>query len=198
MHRGDDWALRVPAGSRVRVSPTAIGVDAPDGRRWFDISWHDADLPPASIAWAWGGKACGPITWDEPKVPVEGTWTSGGLCSIGERRHWAFTVVERHGERLLFTAWIGEHRRLPYEDAWVDFARTALSLRAGAEPLPPVDHADLRGRVREAAALRPGHMPVPGGGLLSGRVSERLVDVWAARLASPPPASFQAATDTTD
>lgn len=191
VHEGAGWAVRVPAGAQVRVEQETVAVDAGDGRRWFDVRWHPATLPPESIAYSWGTTTCTPMMWDQPVEPVPGVWTNGGQCTIGSGRFHALVAIETHGDRHLFTAFLVDHRTLPYEDAWVEYVNTALTLRGGDAPLtPPIDHLALRERVREAAALRPGGMPTPGGGLLSGRVSERIPEVWQARRGSPPPATW--------
>lgn len=186
-HEGAGWALRVPAGARVDVKPGVLTVDAPDGRRWFDVTWRSAQETPEGIAYAWGSQHCTPMMWGQPSTPAPGVWIADGQCTIQDRRFWAFLIVERHEQGALTTTYVAEQRRMPYEDAWVDLLDTALSLRAGGSPLPRLENGDLRARIREAAAEHPGEQPLPGGGLLGGRVSERLIDVWQARLSAPPP-----------
>jgi hypothetical protein len=180
---GSGWALAVPAHADIQVSPGMIRVDAPDGRRWFDIAWTD-DIPGENSAMTWGESNCAPVLWDRGWGD-EHRYAVGGLCGISEHRHWAFLVEERIGSRTLRTTYIGDTQRLPYEDAWVDFARTALTLGPGPAPLTPPKGDQIRAYVRAAGRETPGLSPVPGGGLLSTRVLPQLDSIWKARDAAP-------------
>lgn len=185
-HVGDGWAVRIPAGARVRQEDGRLAVDAPDGRRWFDVSWHDGDREPAVIAHAWAAGTCSPALWDQPSEPVPGTWISGAACTIDGKRFFALVAVDTFGEQRMLTAYVAQDGYVSYENAWLDFVTTALSLKGGSEPLPVPDLAALRSDIREAAVQPAGSLPVPGGGLLSGRIVRALPDFWPARHLAPP------------
>lgn len=185
-HAADGWAVRVPEGARVRQEDGRLAVDAPDGRRWFDVSWHGTDREPAVVAHAWAASTCSPTLWDHPSEPVPGTWLAGAACTIDGKRFFALVAVETFGDRRLLTAYVAQDGYVSYENAWIDFVTTAMSLTAGDEPLPSPDVAALRASIRAAAVQPAGSMPVPGGGLLSGRIVRALPDLWPARHAAPP------------
>lgn len=182
--------MRIPQGARVRHDDGRLSVDAPDGRRWYDVSWHDDDRAPAVVAHAWSAATCSPTMWDEPAEPVPGTWLSGAACTIDGKRFFALVAVETFGERRLLTAYVAQDGYVSYENAWLEFVSTAMSLRGGDAPWPEPDLDALRGIIRQAAAQPAGSMPVPGGGLLSGRIARQLDPLWAARHTAPPPAQL--------
>lgn len=183
---GAGWGLSVPAGAVVERSPGVLKVDAPDGRSWFDVAWTDRAVS-ADTAEAVGRGSCAGILLDQA-WSAGGRLATGGVCEIAERRHWIVVVLERVGDRTLETTFLADAERMPYEDAWVELARTALTL--GAEPLPPADVAAVREAVRAAGHEPAGDLPVPGGGLLATRVAPGLAPVWTARDASPPAGTF--------
>ncbi len=192
-HRGEGWAVTVPEGARVDVRPDGLGVDAPDGRSWFDVRWLDvpANRPPQVLATAWGEERCRPLAWDLPATPLEGLWTAGGFCTIQDRRYWVVAVVERVGERSLLTGFVAERSLVSYEDLWVLALGTALSLGGGAEPVAPLTPDRIRERLREAHegdAIEV--LPVAGGGVFSTKISAAVTDLWTARRSAPPPSRF--------
>lgn len=182
--RGDGWAVMVPVGAVVERTDAMLQVDAPDGRSWFDVAWVDE---PATheTALRWGRGVCAPVLFDRGWTDGR-RYAAGGICEISSRRHWVLVVLEPAGGRTLQTAFLADARRMPYEDAWVAFARTALTLGPGPEPLGAPDVDALRERVRAAGLEEPGPIPVPGGGLLSTRILPQLTDVWTARDGAPP------------
>lgn len=184
---GEGWTLRVLEGSRVRAEEDRLSVDAPDGRRWFDITWLDDTRTPEAIAHAWSATTCSPTMWDVASTPVEDTWFSGAVCVIDDRRFYALVAVETFGNRRLLTTYVAQDGFISYENAWVDFVTTAMSLRTGDSPLPAPDVEALRADIRHAAVQPAGPMPVPGGGLLSGRISREIPEWWSSRHAAPPP-----------
>lgn len=161
------YAVTVERGSRVRHVDGGIAVDAPDGRRWFDVVWGDGD--PQAFADAWGAEACEPVLWDEA---VQGGrwWARGGMCTVKDRRHWALVLVRpAEGGRIVRTTYVADHAFVPYEDAWVDFVGTALTVGVG-DPVGIASPAEVRDHVRSGTAKGTGPWPIPGGGLISTRV----------------------------
>jgi hypothetical protein len=185
VHVGQGWAVGVPAGAKIEVQPDVVRVDSADGTSWFDVRWIDgpADGTAAEI---WARASCTPPVWDEPWISG-GRWTAGGICVIGQHRWWMIHVLEPIGEHTLHTAFLADSKWIAYEDAWVLASHTALGFAGGDHPLAPPDPEDLRTRLRQAAALPPGPMPVAGGGVLSTHVLPLLGDIWAARDRAPPP-----------
>jgi hypothetical protein len=188
IHQGPGWSLRVPAvGAKVEVEPERIGVDARDFSRWFDVRWtfaeDDLSVHPRTIA----ATTCDPAVFDKP-VTTPDSYTVGGLCTRGSRFHWMIARAERHGDRALVFFYVANPDFVAFEDAWVDFARTAATLTGGPTPPEPPPGADLRRRIREAATTTgPSDSPLPGGGVLSTYVIPRLEPLWALRAATRPP-----------
>jgi hypothetical protein len=186
--RQEGLSIAVPAGARVVAEPGTVQVDAADGARWFDLRWVEPPRSPEAEVYEWTRRTCTTVRWDRTATPVPGTTTTGGLCSINDRRHWAFTSIEQRPDGALVTLYVADARRVPFEDAWVDLVLTALSASAGAEPLAPLPRDELRRQIRETAASGGlGEEPVPGGGELSAAVSERLRLIWEARSQRPLP-----------
>lgn len=186
--RGDGYALAVPAGSRVRVEADHIAVDAADGSRWFDARWVTAPDSAQAALTAHTNGQCDSVRWDRVAQPTPETLTISGLCPINTRRHWLLVTQEVHGDRTLVTVYTAAADHLTFEDAWVDFLRTAATLSPGPEPLEAYPPADIRRRLRDVAnAGGIGHDPVPGGGELSPRMSESIPEVWARKIAAGAP-----------
>jgi hypothetical protein len=178
--------FRAVPGSNARLEGGVLSVDAPDGWSWFDAREVDAAGPAMGVAHAWAEGACRPVRWDVPATPIPGVWTSGGTCTIDQRRFWLLVAVEDIGGRRWMTTaqWRLGHKG--YEEAWVSFVGAALSVHDGSGVSEWIPEAELRQRLR---AIPPDdgtrdQLPLPGGGTFSTRVSEVLRDVWAARQAN--------------
>lgn len=191
-YEGEGWAARLPPDARVQAEADRLAVDAPDGTWWFDVQWVETPLVPTIAAMTWGDRACRPIRWDLPAEPVEGVWTSGGTCTIENARYWAMLALEEHGDRTLLTGYLAGYGDVTYEQVWVDFVGSALSVTAGDTPRPALPDEVVRERVRNTRLERPdGVLPVPGGGTFSKLVSQGFAaDVWAPRRDHPLPATF--------
>jgi hypothetical protein len=186
--------LQVQEGSRIRTTEQGIAVDAKDGRRWFDLIWTEG-IPRAAVE-VWAAKSCEAVFWDDPlsaEDPEAGqAWLAmGGMCNISERRHWVIALVRPLGEktefgaeRLQLTAYIADYAFVPYEDAWVHFASTALTAGAG-KPQTTLDFQEIRKRVRVGVAKPTGTTPIPGGGKISTNVHEEMKALYGT-LAPPP------------
>ena len=189
VHRGPGWAMHLPAeGARVTVEPDRIAVDVSDYSRWFDVRWVPATPDLSVHARNLAATTCDPVVFDRPIVE-EDSLTAGGLCTRGNRFQWLITRVERRGERNLLFFYVANPDFVSFEDAWVDFARTAATITSGEDPLPPPDGPPLRARIRAAAAnAGASDSPLPGGGVLSTLVIPDLQAIWTARArsASPP------------
>jgi hypothetical protein len=202
VERGDGWRLSVPEGARVTASASGIEVDAADGLWWFDVQLLRPATPTAPLidASRWADEHCTPARWDLPATPAPGTWTAGGFCTVQDRDHWLIVAVEDRpdGARLL-TALVADRRQVPYEDAWVLFVRSALSLSTTDEPASWLGPEAVRERLRTAqqrasATTTGAELPRPGGGRFSRIVSEVLADeVWRPRTARPLPTTLAAA-----
>lgn len=191
VYSGNGWSMRVPAGAAVVAKPRQVSVDPAAGTSWFDVRWLPNGLPVAQ-ATAWGQEFCRPIQWDTPYTTAGGAWFAGGICTVGYRRHWTMVLVEPRGEQTLLTAYVASFGRVTYEEAWSEFATSALSVTVGAKPAVPM-RADavieaLRGTSRDdlAGAVR----PIPGGGLFSGMAAANLEPLWAAHLTQNVPEAF--------
>lgn len=181
-HVEDGFALRMPEGARVRRTDKGLSVDAADGARWFDVRWVDGTAPPIAPATAWAEERCRPVRFDRARQPVEGTWVVGGTCTIAERRHWILLSIEDRGDRALLTGLTGAFGRIAYEDLWVEFVHTALSVQAGESPAAWMTPEAVREALRTVAPGDPQEeMPVPGGGTFSARVTDNLPGIWADR-----------------
>lgn len=196
VHRGAGWAAQVPPRATVRAEGATLAVDAADGSWWYDVRWSPASPVPQVAAMAWADERCRPMRWDAALVVTDGVWTSGGVCSIGERRFWVLVSVETVGDRMLMTGLMSSFVARGYEDVWVRYLTQALSVAPGEAPVEGLAADELRGRLRQ---INPDdgsrdQLPLPGGGTFTARVNAALRDVWEARrvrLASaPPPASF--------
>lgn len=191
-HRGEGFAIAVPEGARVLAEPTRLDVDAADGTRWFTVRLLGASDVPAAELQGWAQDTCETIRWDRTARPVPGIETTGGLCTIDLRRFWLLSAVEAHGEQRLLVVYAADARSLTFEDAWVDWSRTALTLGTTA-PIAAPDPAVVRQKARDVvAAGGVGRAPVPGGGELSAHLSEALSDLWQTRASTPAPAAFAA------
>jgi hypothetical protein len=191
---GDGWALQLPSvGAKVQVAPDRISVDARDYSRWFDVRWEPDSVDLSVPARTWAAKSCDPAVWERPIVRDD-SWTAGGLCTRGSRYQWLIARVERVDGHSLAFFYVANPDFLAFEDAWVDFTRTAATLTAGAMALPPADATVVRQQIRGAAAdVGHGTSPLPGGGVLSTHVIEGLAAMWETRrAASPPPRPFAA------
>lgn len=184
-HRGEGWALQLPSDARLRIEEEALKVDAADGTWWFDVRWAEGS-PEAAVA-AWAEETCATLIWDEPSAPREGVRGGSGICTIRHQTHWLLASSETHDGAHLVTTLVARREGVTLEDAWVIFARIPLSLAPGDVPLPTPEEDGVREQVREAAAEGLRGAPIPGGGVLSPRVAERLDDLWEARSKNPPP-----------
>ncbi len=184
--------LRVQEGARVRQTERGIAVDSTDGRRWFDVMWAEG-IPRAAVE-VWAARACEAVFWDDAVTSddPEHPWLGmGGMCNISDRRHWVIVLVRPLGEKtpegvekLVVTAYTADYAFVPYEDAWVHFATTALT--AGDDsPVETLDAEVVRERVRVGVAKPTGTTPIPGGGRISSNVHEEMRDLYA-RLPAPP------------
>jgi hypothetical protein len=186
--RGEAYALVVPEGAAVVARAQGLAIDAADGSRWFDVRRQVGPMVPTVVVQEAVRDTCERPLWDRPAQPIPSTWTLGGSCFIRDKRHWILGAGEQHGADALVTVYLANADHLTLEDAWVDFVRTALTLAAGPSPAAVPSADDIRQRVRVAAASGGiGPAPVPGGGELSARVSESLVDLWEARGAATLP-----------
>ncbi|MCB9664688.1 MAG: hypothetical protein H6732_11290 [Alphaproteobacteria bacterium] len=190
--RGSGWAVTVPSGAQVRATGAELAVDAPDGSSWFDVRWlapRTTHVPLADVT-RWAEERCRPVRWDQPATPAPGVWTVGGGCTLGGRRHWVLAVVEERDPPLLI-GMMASRDRVAYEDLWVQWWATAMSLAAGEAPAAVPDAPHVREALRGARLSGPvGDLPVAGGGVFSGRASEALAEAWAAHLAQPVPPRF--------
>lgn len=160
-------ALHIEQAARVRIGEQTVAVDASGGRRWFDLAWVEGE--PKLLAEAWASQACEAIFWDEP-VSGSTWWARGGMCNVQGRRHWALILFRpTEADTWVQTAYLGDYAFVPYEDVWVDFVGTALSVGAGA-PVEVASPAEVREHVRVGTAKGTGPAPIPGGGLISTRV----------------------------
>ena len=188
---GEGWSMQVPAEASVKAMGSMVQVDAKHGMAWIDVRWIDTPSSPVVGATAWAEQTCRPIQWDEPSQPVEGVWLSGGLCTIGHRDHWLITVLEDRGDRTLLTGIMAVQRQRTYEEVWVEFVTSALSLRQGAEPAILIEPEVLKTTLRETQRSTPvGYKPIPGGGLLSGAIANALKDTFEAHKAVDVPTFF--------
>ncbi len=179
--RGDDWSMQVPAKASVKAMGSMVQVDADDGMAWIDVRWIDTPSSPVVGATAWAEQTCRPIQWDEPSQPTEGVWLSGGLCTIGHRDHWLITVLEDRGDRTLLTGIMAVQRQRTYEEVWVEFVTSALSLQQGSQPAALIDPEVLKSTLRDTQRTAPvGFKPIPGGGLLSGAIGKALTGTFEA------------------
>lgn len=191
-YTGERYALAIPEGARVRSTPTTLDVDSADGGRWFTLRLLAPSEVPSAELRGWANTLCQTHRWDRTATPVPEIETTGGLCAIDGRNYWLLTAIEAHGDRRLLVAYAADARSLTFEDAWVDWTRTALTL-GNATPLAAPEPALVRKVAREAVAAGGlGHAPVPGGGELSAQLSEALVELWRARAAAPIPEAFAA------
>jgi hypothetical protein len=192
--RGEGWTARLPEGARVEATADLLRVDAPEGDRWFDVHWMERPQAPIVAASRWAAERCQPMLWDEPATPRPGTWTAGGLCTIGEGRYYGLVVLEDLGERTLLTGYIARRGNLAYEDVWVDVIGTALSVSTADTPPTWLAPADVRATLRKLPPVSEVSLrPVPGGGLFSQRASLALTALWEARAGVAVPAAFSSA-----
>lgn len=195
VERGEGWAMQVPEGATVRVTPDTLSVDAPDGTWWYDVTTLPATEPffaqiPATT---WGERACNPLRLDLPAQPIDGVYTVSGTCGIDGKRYWLETVLVPKGDQVRVVGLIGRFGAVHYEDLWVHLFRTALTLRAGSEPEDRIDPESLRATIRGTSFDDPrGLIPVPGGGVFSAEVSRRLGERWTAWRDAAVPTRFTA------
>jgi hypothetical protein len=186
--KGDGYAMNVPAGANVRVLADRLAVDAADGSRWYDVRMIRAPESAQAALQEQANATCDTIRWDRVATPTPGTTVTSGICPIRTRRHWLLAVQEAHGEATLLTVYVASADFLTFEDTWVDFVRTAVTLTPGDAPLQTPDPAATREKLREVAGSGGiGHDPVPGGGELSPRMAEALAEVWQRKLEAGPP-----------
>ena len=176
----DGVSLRIPEGGNVRQQPGMISVDAADGSRWFDIAWVN-ETEPELISRKWAPTACDPmsIIWDQPSIPAPDLWAGGGLCTVKDHRYWAIVAIKKVETRSLRITYLADFHRMPFEDAYVDFVQTALTITGGPEPVRMPDQDLLRERVRQNAQNQTGIVPVPGGGLLLTNLHPAFADAFA-------------------
>jgi len=192
VHVGDGWAIRLPTvGAKVEATPARISIDARDYSRWFDVRLYgltdDLSIHPRTL----GATLCDPAVFDRPIV-TDDAWTAGGLCTRGSRFQWMIARAERHGDRTLVFFYVANPDFLTFEDAWVDFARTAATITARPEAPEGPPGPELRSAIRRAAKeIGRTDSPLPGGGVLSTHVIPQLDAAWAVRAAAgPPPERF--------
>jgi hypothetical protein len=191
-HLGAGWAVTVPAGARVEsaafsppeAAPNRLTVSSPDGMWWFDIEVVPKAASPLLPATTFAERDCRPIRWDAPAELQPGLWTGGGVCTIGERRYWLLISVEDEGDQSVITGlfWAIGHRG--YEDTWVAWTQSALSLSEGTTPQPLVETADLVRQTLRAIPPDDGtasQLPLPGGGVYSAKLERAFADAWATR-----------------
>ena len=187
---GKGYAIRVPAHATVRPELERLRVDAADGSRWFDIAWVTTDDPQVVVN-QWVNVSCEGMRWDKPAILSDHQTSTGGLCTMGRKDYWAIASVESFGSKTLVTCYRADTDRLTLEDAWIDFSRTALSLKAGTQPRPSSTVPDMQKRVREVGTDRQlSGIAVPGGGILSAQISSALATEWQTRPESDFPAEF--------
>jgi hypothetical protein len=186
VHREAAYSLNVPAGSKVAIDADVLTVDAPDGSRWFDVRFLPADADPLTTFKTWASATCPSHALDPVEMPVPNVTTVGGVCSIEHRRHWLLGAIEPWGDRKIATLYVADAALITIEDAWVDYARTALTLSPGDQPFEAVTPADVRAAARAAQEEGAGPDQVPGGGVLWGRTSKHLAPLWTARASRRP------------
>ena len=175
----------VVPGSRVAVNDGVLAVDAPDGFRWMEVRWLDGFVQPQVTAWS--VDQCDGLIWDRLATPIEGVQTRTGLCTRQGQEYWAFLALETRGDRTLMTTWLAHRESIAYEDAWVEYTHTALSVTGAGAPFLLLAEPELRRLVRDKATTSTGYSPVPGGGELGAAISEGLADAWTRRQAEPAP-----------
>ena len=178
-------SLSVIPGSRVVVQDGVLSVDAPDGFRWAEFRWVEQPVGPKVTAWS--VDQCDGLIWDRMASPVSGVQTRTGMCTRQGQEYWTFLSLEERGERVLMTTWLAHRESLPYEDAWVEYTSTALSLTGADQPHAFIAADDLRTLMRKASTESTGPSPVPGGGELGAAISEALATSWTERLNQTPP-----------
>ena len=183
---GNGYSIQIVPESQVHVNDGVLGVDTPDGFRWMEARWLAGPVAPAVVEWGMG--QCDGLVWERSAVPIEGVHTQNGMCTRNGEEFWTFLVLETRGERTLMTTWLAHREAIPYEDAWVEFTGTALTLSGANTPVMLVEQTPLRRLIRETAVTSTGSSPVPGGGELGAAISEQLTDLWTARAAQPLPA----------
>ena len=188
VHQGPGFALRVPEGARVTHEPRGLAVDAAEGTWWYDVRRVRAPVVPVASARAWAAELCPSVRWDKPTEPAEGVFTLGGMCQIAGRRHWVQAVVETHGDEALLFGLAGRVGGITYEDLWVALTESALSLAPGDAPQALGDTAALRAEMRAVELDEATLMPVPGGGVFSTVIAQRLAERLAAHRTAGRPA----------
>jgi hypothetical protein len=186
VYRALGRAVRVPAGATVEATAERFAVDRPDGRSWFDLTWHPATAAPADLIATWARENCAPMVWDQAGEPYPRALHAGGLCTREPHRYWAILLVEPVEGGWLRSSWLSDHNRLPYEDAWVEALRTTFSLQAGDAPWPEPDAAEIRRTLRSLGPPGPAERPMPGGGTLSTRSFQALAPHLLGRRAGLP------------
>lgn len=203
-HRGDGWAVSIPTGGRVdaasfappAAAPSRISVSAPDGMWWFDIEVVPKAPSPLLPATTFAERDCRPIRWDAPAELQPGVWTGGGVCTIGERRYWLLLAVEDEGDQSVVTGlyWAIGYRG--YEDAWVAWTQSALSLSGGDTPMPLVEGPEIVRQTLRAIPPDDGttsQLPLPGGGVYSAKLERAFAEAWSTRAARDLPHTFPTA-----
>lgn len=185
VERGEGFAVEVVEGSRTHVVDGVLNIDGPDGFRWQEARWIEGAVAPAVTRW--GADTCEGVIWERPGSPIQGVRTQIGLCTRQGQEYWTFVALETRGERTLMLCWLGHRQRVPYEQAWVEFTGTVLTLQGASEPLHPIDEEHLRSTLRATSVTSTGPSPIPGGGELGAATSEALPELWRARLAAPDP-----------
>lgn len=185
VHSAPGYTSNVIPGSRTVLTEEVLEIDAPDGFRWMEARW--VAEPVGVPVTAWGVRQCDGLIWNRDANPVPNVRTRTGMCTREFQQYWTFLSLETRPEGILMTTWLAHRESLAYEDAWVEYVGTALSLTGADTPLQAISEPDLRRLLRQTSITSTGSSPVPGGGELGAAVSEKLTALWTARLAAPGP-----------
>ncbi len=185
-YEGPGYALFVPTDSKVTRRGDDLTVDAADGFRWFDLRFLPRDANALATFEAWATETCPSHALDPLENPFPSVYTVGGVCTIEHRRHWLVASLEPWGDGQIAMLYAADASLVTIEDAWVDLARTALTVVPGDHPLVSMSPVEVRAAARAAQAEGDGFAQTPGGGVLWGRTSKRLTPLWQARQSAAP------------